>query len=480
MTIKKKTCLVITLLLFLALFSVLASAQIIPKEKNVVIQGEGSLLGLLQYSEQNYEDRNLTEPILVKEGEICYLYQPLHIAPQSTFRFEGKDCPELRMYPGTYIRITGTAYFLDIKVTSADKITKQPININRQTYNHPRPHIYTDEPADYVEIKNSEFSYLGSYTAVEGSTWGVSFWHLKSGHVTDSEFHHNYFGLYTWDSKDVTIENSTFHDNLEYGLDFHDYSDNFMVRNNTVYNNGNHGIIFSKYCVNNQVINNYVYDHTQPVFVKGHAHDYGIHGIMLHHESNGNTITGNILKNNDRGIFIYRSHDNVIEDNIILSDRKDGIYIDHSLNNILRNNIVLNTSGYGLYSYYSQDNEYSENYFENGTYFKDEVDEKEAAVFSDKKYFPYSSLSVDRLRLNAGKNELSQEELAEVISANSNNVIGTEQGIFGNLRIPTLAEFINYKISHILAISMVALVIFGIEMIYKRNQKRKKEKIRKE
>ncbi|MBI2581696.1 right-handed parallel beta-helix repeat-containing protein [Candidatus Woesearchaeota archaeon] len=458
----------------------MASAEVDVKSDKIVIKNQESLASLLRYQELNSQEISKTgEQIISREGKVCYLHRPMHIAPQSTFRFEGKDCRELRLYSGTYIRITGTAYFMDIKITSADRLTKEPIQITRETYAQKRPHIYTDAPADYVHIENSEFSYLGSYSAVEGSTWGVSFWHLKSGFIDNSKFHHNYFGLYTWETKNVVIQDSVSHDNLEYGMDFHDYSDNFIVQNNIVYNNGNHGIIFSKYCVGNKILNNYVYNHTLPVFVKGVSHDYGVHGIMLHKESNHNLVSGNVLKNNDRAIFVYQSQDNIIENNIILGDRRDGIYMDSSSNNIINNNIAFGTGSYGLYSYNSYDNQYDGNYFEKGSYFKDELGDQKISFSSPKRYVPKQSVVLEELKKKQEKISEKNKNIipviptksTELVKGDNSNMDDSDKPFLQRLKIPSFGDFVDYKRNHILAIASIAMMIFGVEIVYKRFQK---------
>ncbi len=426
--------------LWLLIFSLpLASALVEPKTERVVISGEESLTSLLKYQQLQHPDG----PIISKTGDICYLSRPLYVAAKSTFRFKGEDCKELRMYAGTYIRIAGTAYFSNIKITSADKTTNQPINISRETYNQVRPYISTDTTADYIGIENSEFSYLGSYTDANGVTWGVSFWFLKGADINHSKFHHNYFGVYTWETKNVTIQNSTFHDNIEYGLDFHDNSNNFMVKNNTVYNNGNHAIIFSKFCDNNKIIGNHVYDHRPKAFVKGKTKGYGIHGIMLHEQSNNNLVAENVLENNDDAIKVYHSSNNVIENNIVINDLDNGIYLDNSPNNKIQNNITFNTKGYGLYSFYSDNNTYKDNYLERGSYFKRAINGQEQNFGSTEKYVPQNILQL------AGGNKNPTEK--KQIAANSipgaileqtalnpiSNVQATQKQI-SNPRNPTL------------------------------------------
>jgi parallel beta-helix repeat protein len=510
----------------------LAAAQIYPHSDHMIIDQDESLSSLLQYQEFQHFS-NPGKMMISKSNGICYLHQPLHISINSTFRFDGADCPELRLYPGTYIRIAGTAYFMNIKVTSADAQSKAPISLSRETHNQPRPHIYTDAPAEYVEIQNSEFSYLGSYTEEEGSAWGVSFWHLKSGYINNSKFHHNYFGIYTWDTKDLIIENSSFHDNLEYGMDFHDYSDNFIIKSNEVYHNGNHGIIFSKFCENNQIIDNHIYNNTLKAFVKGVTKTYGTHGIMLHQTSNHNLISGNVLENNDRAIYLYRSDHNTVKNNIILNDLRDGIYLDQSSNNEIFNNIGLATASYGLYSYHSNNNKYQDNYFEKGSYFKQEINGQEQSFAVKKMYLSeevLNKINVQGPKLDDGRKieakdisvkvkteekvpqqhtnqskdtpastskwmyftdqfrealdyqnyeifadyvEYSQQQAEPVIEISEDNVIEPENSFFQKISesFSETVAGLNPKMYHILAVSMLALMIFATEVVYKKWKK---------
>ncbi len=356
---------IVVLALLLAIIP-LAQAQVFERATNLRIVGEESLKSIFEYQDQQI----INETILSREGDICYLEKPIHVSPDSKLSLLGEHCKELRLYPDTYIRIAGSADFINIKVTSADRATKKPIIITKENYDSHRPHIFTQIPAKHILIKDSEFSYLGYYEEYLGSSWGLTLRDLAAGRIENSIFHHNYFGLYTFNTENVAIINNEVYDNVEYGLDFHDYSNNFIVANNSVHDNGNHGIIFSKYCFNNKIVGNHVYNHIGQTFVKGQLKDYGIHGIMLHAHSDNSIIEGNILKNNNRAIVLYRSYNNTVVNNIVLDDAGDGVYVDNSSRNFIDNNIILGTRGYGLYSHNSPHNSYGNNYFKKGTYFK--------------------------------------------------------------------------------------------------------------
>jgi parallel beta-helix repeat protein len=389
-----------------------------------------------------------TDYFEIKEGGVCYLKKPLFVNSQSHLDVHGGgDCTELRLYYNAKIKISGSAEFKDIKVTSYDPSTGKPIEITKETYDRQRPYIYADIPAEFVNIVNSEISHLGYYNPQEeGSAWGIAFWHLKRVVVENSNIHHNYFGLYTWDVNNAVIRNNEMHDNLEYGLDFHDYSNNFIVQRNEVYNNGNHAIIFSRNCDNNKVIDNHVYNNSGLAFVKGEQKDYGTHGIVLHENSSNNLIQGNILENNRGAIRVIDSSKNIIRDNFVLSDLEDGIYLDKSFSNVVTGNTIENTIGRALYSYYSDSNLFSGNFFQNGTYFKGEVEGKPYAIYNN-------ATEADEAFLQA--------EIQKIISETSGSSDETD------FLKDTLDGPLNFKIYFISGLIATVTLVFLFEGIFK-------------
>lgn len=423
---KSKVILILASIIFI---SKLASAGIFFKEERIVTNDIESLGNIDAFVKNNLYNNNYFERI----GNICYLKRPLHISYNSTFYFKGEDCAELRLYPGSYLRIGGKSFFSNIRITSASFEDGKPIQISKEKYASPRPYIYTtDEPVDYIYIDNSEFSHLGYYEPDEGSTWGLAFYNVNAGLIKNSSFHNNYFGIYSFNTKNLEIYNSSIYDNLEYGLDFHDYSDNFLIKGNRIWNNGNHALIFSKFCKNNTIEGNYIFNNTQYAFVKGITKDYRTHGIMLHEASDENTIVNNRLDNNADSIYIFKSNGNTIDKNKIISDTEHGIYLDNSSNNSITNNIVLDTSGFGLYSYYSSNN-YSGNYFKKGTYFKygEEGNEK---TFRDENTFLESE-------------KMQTFEIEE--------------------HVPRPTDFFLAKTITLAIIMSLAIIIFIVEIIYK-------------
>ena len=342
----------LALVLFIGLFCLLAgsvSATVVYKDGTARIQS----------GTNNLKDIKDTNYLEVKNG-ICYVKKPIVVASTGTLKVNTTSCSTVKMYATSLITIYGKIYFDGVKVTSYDPKTGKPIELSRTNYSTVRPDIVTRSSAQYFSAKNSEFSYLGYYNS-SSSHWGVALRFLPKAYIDSSKFHHNYFGFYTFDSDNVTIQNSEVYDNLEYGIDIHDFSDNFVASNNVVYNNGNHGIILSKYNENGKIIGNKVYDHTQNAFVKGVVKTYGTHGIELHQESNNSEISGNELTNNRVGIKLANSHDNVVKNNKVNSDLEQGFYLTESHNNQIAGNQVVESTKEPLYSFNSFYNAYSLN-----------------------------------------------------------------------------------------------------------------------
>ncbi len=228
-----------------------------------------------------------------------------------------------------------------------------------------------------MDVLNSEIAYLGSRGLDSlggpfGGSYGIS-WKLAnntfkedliSGNILNSKFHHNYFGVYTYGATGMIIKENEFYENIQYGLDPHDDSNNLIIENNKAYDNGNHGIILSKRCFNNIIRNNT-------------SHNNRLHGIMLDRNSNNNLVEDNFIYNNTDGIAFYNSSNNLIRNNKI-KDNKNGIRanVNSQGNYFEQNKITANKYGIYLYdqanSNYIIDNIIKENTV--GIYLKDAFD----------------------------------------------------------------------------------------------------------
>ncbi|MDP3882139.1 MAG: NosD domain-containing protein [Nanoarchaeota archaeon] len=387
----KKVMLLIPIL-FLIVFP-LVNAEILYQDGDAIVKGRHHI--------RDIKDTNFLE---IKDN-ICYLKKPVKVANGAALYISNSSCIKLNMYAESMITVYGGISFNDVIVTSYNPETGEPIELTRTNYSTRRPDITTKAGATHFNARNTEFSYLGYYYNYSDSHWGVTLRYTPRAFITNSKFHHNYFGFYTFDSKNVQVKNSEVYDNLEYGLDFHDFSDNFYIYNNTVYRNGNHGIIFSKFCDNNVIAKNRVFDHTQNAFVKGVEKTYGVHGIMLHKQSNNNSIERNELWNNRVAIQTDDSHNNIILKNIVHSDIEEGMILDESTGNQIIGNEIIASDEYALFTKNSIDNYYQDNEWggsSNQIYFR--------IFHSDGTAFRYKQAGTSDA--DAKLNELSQMEIA--------------------------------------------------------------------
>jgi parallel beta-helix repeat protein len=85
------------------------------------------------------------------------------------------------------------------------------------------------------------------------------------------------------------------------------------------------------------------------VTIQGFTIKHGFDGISI--ESNNNTITRNIISNNDYGIYLDdHSFNNTILDNLVTSNNRCGVVLIWGCNNtIMGNNITSNGEGINLY-----------------------------------------------------------------------------------------------------------------------------------
>lgn len=269
-------------------------------------------------------------------------------ATNDTLQWLRLDSPPLQpvvitAYRGGHLLVNG------IKVTSWDSTAN---TVDENTANQ-RSYLLALQ-GGRMDILNSDVGYLGWES---GEASGLS-WRERlvkesattgaTGRLEDSQIHHNYFGMYSFEAYGLTILRNKVFDNIYYGIDPHDYSEGFETAYNTVYNNGNHGIIFSRHCIKNNIHHNEVYNNNG-------------HGIMLDRGTNQNKVYNNLIYNNKDGIAIFQSSDNELYDNIVRNNERgvrvnatfdtDDIYDGISTNNKFTNNTIEDSKEYGVYLY---------------------------------------------------------------------------------------------------------------------------------
>jgi parallel beta-helix repeat protein len=220
-----------------------------------------------------------------------------------------------------------------------------------------------------MDIANSELSYLGYYA---GESYGVSwkvYYKVNAadptdapppgrqlytmvdifGNVSNSSFHHNYFGSYTFGAYCMNWSGNTFANNVMYGLDPHDDSDYLTIAGNVFHDNGTHGVICSIECDHLVIRNNQSYGNE--------------HGIMLHRNTNGAIVEGNISRDNrGAGIAIFDSHDAVVRNNTVSNNGESAVRLSvGSSGNLIENNTLTGLAasgtgpGYVIYTYKGSD-----------------------------------------------------------------------------------------------------------------------------
>ena len=208
--------------------------------------------------------------------------------------------------------------------------------------------------SERVDILRSEVSYLGAEADEKsGLAWRHRLDFMRpetgaTGRVEESKIHHNYFGLYTFEAVNMSIFNNEFYENIQYGIDPHDNSQNLEIAYITVYKNGLHGIILSCHCVNNSIHHNEVFDNAG-------------HGIMFDRGSNNNVVASNLIYQNQGGIALFQSSQNSIHENTIRHNKRgirvnatidlDDLFDGEATANQLFDNVIENSTEFGIYLY---------------------------------------------------------------------------------------------------------------------------------
>ncbi|WP_161668805.1 right-handed parallel beta-helix repeat-containing protein [Kallotenue papyrolyticum] len=213
-----------------------------------------------------------------------------------------------------------------------------------------------------LNIRNAELAYLGFG---EGESYGVAWRDINdpaqpnvvrarvTGEVSDSRFHHNYYGVYTFQASGMLFRGNAFFANLRYGFDPHDFSTDFVVENNQAYENGSHGFILSRGCVNFVLRNNSSFRNTDPGPSLAH-------GFMLdpgspdssdpQAPSRNNLLEGNqAYENEGYGLRLLGAPDNIVRNNDFHHNRAGIVVEAGSTANRIENNRLAANQSDGLF-----------------------------------------------------------------------------------------------------------------------------------
>lgn len=317
----------------------------LPESNTILISGYGSTITIPQLREAI--DKNA---IIEYEGKGVYLLKAsIFIDINATLIVEGPDVSWLKLQsmPDSIVTITSKGGGMVVDETMLTSWNTAVGDFDT-VYEDTRSYILIRNGR--LDITDSEVGYLGYSLEVAGGRGGVYglSWRIANeerfgeevvtGNIMRSKVHNNYFGIYTFGATGMIMSHNEIFDNLQYGVDPHDDSNNLIIEHNHVYGNGNHGIIISKRCVNNLIRFNRSENNT-------------LHGIMLDRQSNRNSVYGNTLINNKDGVAIWDSHRNEIFDNQILGNQR-GIRLNREAStNFIHSNEVKASTQYGIYLY---------------------------------------------------------------------------------------------------------------------------------
>ena len=161
-----------------------------------------------------------------------------------------------------------------------------------------------------------------------------------TGWIIGSEFSDMWYGFYCYETQDFVVKDSTYRDNIVYGIDPHDRSHRLIIAGNTVYGTKKkHGIIVSREVNDSWIINNKSYDNK-------------LSGVVIDRNSVNNLIAYNeIYRNHTDGITLYESGDNLIWGNKLINNRRHGIRVRNSVNIRLYENIAMANGLVGVYGH---------------------------------------------------------------------------------------------------------------------------------
>ena len=261
--------------------------------------------------------------ILTSTGLVYYLTLPPSSPPYIP--------PEpLITTPHAHIKINGDANFSAtalLKGWSGDGSPENPYIINGLEID------LGGEPGNCIHIRNTRISFTISNSILTGAgAWSSLTSPFEGG-----------TGILLENVTHGELANNICSSNDKFGISLH-FSNSIIIIGNTA-NNNFAGIRLTESSKNTISGNTALYN--------------GINGIWVTN-GNNNTITTNLLNDNEQGITLA-GHNNIITGNIANNNSDDGIGIDDGTNNIISGNTACNNSDYGLGLHRGSNNIITEN-----------------------------------------------------------------------------------------------------------------------
>lgn len=272
---------------------------------------------------------------------------PIVVGAKGVLEIDAK-VKELRLSQegGSFIVNDGKLFVTDTKVTGWREKDNGPATF--RSPNEFRPFLLSWGGTE-TYIVNSQ---MASFGYAKSKSYGVSISQYTpnmakqmgraepTGWIIGSQFSDMWYGFYCYETSDFVVKDSTYRDNIVYGIDPHDRSHRLIIAGNTVYGTKKkHGIIVSREVNDSWIINNKSYDNK-------------LSGVVIDRNSVNNLIAYNeIYRNHTDGITLYESGDNLIWGNKLINNRRHGIRVRNSVNIRLYENVAMANGLVGVYGH---------------------------------------------------------------------------------------------------------------------------------
>jgi parallel beta-helix repeat protein len=212
------------------------------------------------------------------------------------------------------------------------------------------------------KVNNKTIHYLENIKdkTIKGETGQIILFDCKNITIQNKTIKNTIIGLYLLNTKNCTISNNDISHNINEGLILINSSLN-SINNNTIVNNNKNSYYYS-----NNPAGLYIYKSNNNA-IKNNIINENKNGIIIRN-SNENTILNNeIINNKNLGLKIYSSNNSIIKNNILINNQI-GIELSQSRNNIITDNLLTNKK-HGLYLISSIKSKINNNqFFQTGLY----------------------------------------------------------------------------------------------------------------
>lgn len=260
----------------------------------------------------------------VRRGGIVIAKERIIVSRGAKLVISGNDVHEMRLLstPQRYTSIATYDGYLKFEGSSERHVAIRSWNPTAgsadQAITDGRAYVFVG--GGRMDARFADFLDLGfGAGVVSGVTWKGLPGKKSGGNVEESRFERNFFGAYTFDAEGMNWRMNVFANNLYYGFDPHDFSNNFVMEHNLAIGNGFTGIIFSRGCTGNILRRNRSINNRGHGIVldDGKVLNDGVPEHAAAVGSNHNVVEENFVSGNDIGIVIEGGNNNVVRENVV-------------------------------------------------------------------------------------------------------------------------------------------------------------------